>query len=177
MLTTLFNNIQSILNTRTLSRIRRNHGLEHATLHVLAERYPRQSIAGHSNPDGFWLIGDLPTEAVQSAVEEGLRRLKNGERQLAVHPNCGTNMVVAGTIAGLAGASAMFGVGKRWQDKLERLPLAAALATFGLILAQPLAIRLQENVTTSGEPGNLEVVEVIPSQQGRFKAYRIVTIG
>ena len=103
--------------------------------------------------------------------------MKNGERRLAVHPNCGTNLVVAGTIAGLAGASAMFGVGKRWQDKLERLPLAAALATFGLILAQPLAIRLQENVTTSGEPGNLEIVEVIPSQQGRFKAYRIVTIG
>ena len=177
MRTSWLSYVQSILNTRTLSRLRRNHGLEHATLHVLAERYPRQSFAGHSNPDGFWLIGNLPTEAVQSAVEEGLSRLKNGERRLAVHPNCGTNLVVAGTIAGLAGASAMFGVGKRWQDKLERLPLAAALATFGLILAQPLAIRLQENVTTSGEPGNLEIVEVIPSQQGRFKTYRIVTIG
>lgn len=161
----------------SISRIRRNHGLEHATLHILAERYPKVSMAGHSNATGFWLLGDVPTEAVESAADEALTRLRAGEHNLAVHPNCGTNFVASGAVAGVAGAAAMFGVGRRLQDKLERLPLAATLATLGLIMAQPLGLMLQEKVTTSGDPGDLEVVEIIPSTKGRIKAHRVVTRG
>ena len=58
---------QSLLDTPIISRVRRNHGLEHATLHVLAERHPGLSIAGHSNPGGFWILGDVSTEEVRSA--------------------------------------------------------------------------------------------------------------
>ena len=32
--------LDPILNLPILSRIRRNHGLEHATLHVLSRRHP-----------------------------------------------------------------------------------------------------------------------------------------
>ena len=169
--------IRSYASVVAVSRLRRNHGLEHATLHVLGERFPRQSFAGHSNLNGFWLLAELPLEAVQAAVEEGLRRLRAGDRRLAVHPNCGTNLVVGGTIAGLAGAASMLGVGPRWRDKLERLPLAASLATLGLILAQPLALKLQKELTTSGEPGELELVKILPSPRGRFTAYQVITRG
>ncbi len=162
---------------QAISRIRRNHGLEHATLHILAERYPKVSMAGHSSASGFWLLGDVSTEDVQTAVSEALSRMRAGERNLAVHPNCGTNFVASGAVAGVAGAAAMFGVGRRWQDKLERLPLAATLATLGLIMAQPLGLKLQEKVTTSGDPGDLEVVEIIPSTRGRIKAHRVITRG
>ena len=61
-------------------------------------------MAGHSTAAGFRLMGEIPTEAVQSAVEEALRRLQAGESKLAVHPNCGTNFVTAGTLSGLAAA-------------------------------------------------------------------------
>ena len=169
--------LQSLLGDDPLGRIRRNHGLEHATLHMLSKRYPRQSMAGHSSPTGFWIIGEVATEDLGSAVDEALQRLRNGERKLAVHPNCGTNFVTTGLLAGLAGALAMFGAGKRVRDKLERLPLAMFSATLTLVLTQPLGLKLQEHVTTSGDPGDLRVVEIIPTQRGRLKAHRVVTQG
>ena len=45
------------------------------------------------------LLGDVPTEQVESAVREALQRLKAGERGLAVHPNCGTNLATTGLLA------------------------------------------------------------------------------
>lgn len=171
------NAYQSIVNTPWFSRIRRNHGLEHATLHVLAKRFSGKSMAGHSDTKGFWLIGDVATEEVESAVQEALDRMKAGEKSLAVHPNCGTNFVTAGTMAGVAGAAAMFRVGPRKRDILDRFALAATLATLALVAAQPAGLFLQKHFTTSGEPGNLEVVEIIPTKRGKLKAHRIITQG
>lgn len=167
----------SILDFPPISRVRRNHGLEHATLHILAQHHPRTSMAGHSDLGGFWILGDVPTEDVQSAVDEALTRMKAGEEDLAVHPNCGTNFVTAGTMAGLAAWFALFGAGRRLRDRLERIPLATSLATVALILAQPVGLALQAHVTTSGNPGNLSVVEVIPSNQGPIPAHRVITKG
>ena len=171
------NLFQALLDVEPLARIRRNHGLEHATLHMLARRYPRQSMAGHSSPSGFWIIGDVSTEDLQAAVGEALERLQYGEHNLAVHPNCGTSFVTTGVLAGLAGALAMFGAGERVRDKLERLPLAMVMATLTLIMTQPLGLLMQERVTTSGEPGALRVVEIIPTRRGRLKAHHVITQG
>ena len=168
---------QSIIHHPILSRIRRNHGLEHATLHVLAEKHPGKSMGGHSDSKGFWLLGDIPTEGVTAAVEEALARMNAGEQHLAVHPNCGTNFATAGTFAGLAGAAAMLGVGPRKRDKLDRFALAASLATLALIVGQPAGLFFQKHFTTSGVPGGLQVVEIIPSQRGRVKAHRVITQG
>jgi hypothetical protein len=171
------NPIYSVLNQRSISRIRRNHGLEHATLTILAQRFPDTPMAGRSNTGGFWLLGEVPTEAVQEAVTEALARLKAGEHHLAVHPHCGTNYVISGSLAGLAGASAMSGVGPRFRDKLDRIPLAASLATLALIVSQPLAIMVQAHLTTSGEPGDLEVVEITAIRRGGLMAHHVITQG
>ena len=168
---------QSLVNIPWLSRLRRNHGLEHATLHVLSKRFSGKNLAGHSDTKGFWLLGDIPTEEVESAVVEALERMKAGEKNLAVHPNCGSNFATAGTMAGLAGATAMFGVGPRKRDKLDRLALAATLATLALMIAQPAGLALQRHLTTSGDPGSLEVVEITPTKRGKLKAHRIITRG
>jgi hypothetical protein len=163
------------MNSSLVLRIRRNHGLEHATLHILAARYPRLPLAGHSDWRGFWIIGDIATDELAGVVIEALQRLRNGERRLAVHPNCGTNWVTSGIFAGLAGAAAMLGSGPRFRSKLERLPLAASLATVALIAAQPLGLRIQERFTVSGDPGPLRIVEVFQVTQGRYKAHRVLT--
>jgi hypothetical protein len=168
---------ETLLGVPAISRVRRNHGLEHASLHVLSQRYPGVSLAGHSSASGFWLLGDVSTEDVRSAVDEALQRMRNGEESLAVHANCGTNFVTAGTVAGVAGALAMLGAGRRFRDKLERMPLAATLATLGLIMSQPLGMKIQERVTTSGKPGDLEVVDISPSKRGRITAHRVTTRG
>jgi hypothetical protein len=169
--------LAGFLDSPLISRVRRNHGLEHATLHILAERHPGLPMAGHSDWRGFWIVGDLETADLSSAVDEALRRMNNGESQLAVHPFCGTNMVTAGVLAGGAAALAMFGAGRRLQDKLERLPLAMSLATLALIAAQPVGMALQQQVTTSGRPGNLQVISILPKAGGRVKTHRIVTEG
>lgn len=167
--------LSSLMTTGPLARVRRNHGLEHATLHILAERFPQRPMAGHSDLGGFWIVGDVQTEELESAIYEALSRMQAGEHNLAVHPNCGTNFVTAGTLAGVAAMAALFGAGRRTRDKLERLPLAASLATFGLMLAQPAGLFLQKHVTTSGEPGNLEVLSIRPSRRGRLRSHRITT--
>lgn len=171
------NAVQSVLDYPVLSRIRRNHGLEHATLHILSQRFPRQAMAGHSDTRGFWIVGDVPTEAIQRATQEALQRMRSGESRLAIHPNCGTNFAASGILASLAAFLAMLGAGNRFRDKLERLPLVATMATLALILAQPLGFYLQERVTTSAEPGSLEVVEIKPGKRGRVVVHRVVTQG
>ena len=166
-----------ILNLAPISRLRRNHGLEHATLHVLASSHPGVRMGGYSDFNGFWLVGNLTRDQIESAAQEALQRLRVGEHQLAVHPNCGTNFATAGSLAGLAGVLGMWRVGGRRRDKLERLPVVASLATLALILAQPLGLVVQEHLTTSGEPGNLEIVEVLPGKRGRLVTHRILTRG
>jgi hypothetical protein len=173
----LFTAFQRLLETPAVSRLRRNHGLEHATLTILSQRHPNLPMAGHSTTAGFRVIGEIEAAEVQSAIEEALRRMRQGERRLAVHPNCGTNFVTSGTFAGLAGASAMLGAGKRRGDKLERLPLAITLATLALIVAYPFGMLLQEQVTTSGEPGSLELAEIRSVQRGRMFVHSVVTRG
>ncbi|MBG7609916.1 MAG: hypothetical protein IZT55_03530 [Anaerolineae bacterium] len=169
--------MQSLLDIPAVSRTRRNHGLEHAALHILAKNFPQRNLAGHSDPNGFWLIGDVPTETVSDAVHEALQRMRNGDHDLAVHPNCGTNLVTAGTLAGLAGAMGMWGAGPRKRDKLDRFPLIATLATLALMVARPLGMNLQKHITTSGDPGFLEVTKITPSKRGRLQAHRILTQG
>lgn len=166
---------ESVLSTPVIARLRRNHGLEHATLHVLSQHSPKRHLAGYSDVAGFWILGDLTTQEVQSAVAEALQRMQAGEKSLAVHPNCGTNFVTSGILASLAAFVALFGAGKRTRDWLERLPLAATLATLALIISHPLGLLIQERVTTSGQPGALEVVKVIPTRRGRMQAHRVIT--
>jgi uncharacterized protein YqhQ len=171
------NSLGSILEYPVISRVRRNHGLEHATLHILSQRHPKLPLAGHSDTRGFWVLGEVSTEDVTSAVQEAMQRMQAGEHNLAVHPNCGTNFVTSGVLASLAAFVAMFGAGRRLRDRLERLPLAASLATIALIVSQPLGLRLQERVTTSGELAGLQVVQITPSRRGRMQAHRVLTQG
>jgi hypothetical protein len=164
----------TILDIPILSRIRCNHGLEHATLTVLAQRFPNRPLAGYSFPSGFFLLGDVPTEDVRDAVVQALTRLNNGERTLAVHPNCGTNFVVSGFIVGGLTWLGMAGT-KNKRDKIERLPLVIALAILGFILSQPLGPKIQEHITTSGDPQGLTVVDIFPIRFGSFSLHRVVT--
>jgi hypothetical protein len=110
-------------------------------------------------------------------VTEALARLRGGERYLAVHPNCGTNLATYGMAAGLGAFIGMVGVGRRWRDKFERLPLVALLATLALVAAQPVAFRLQERFTTSGDPGDMIIVEIIKTRLGGLTVHRVLTKG
>jgi hypothetical protein len=169
--------MKQILENPTISRIRRNHGLEHATIHLLSEEKPGRPLAGHSDAGGFWLLGEVGTEELTEVVQQALSRMQNGERDLAVHPNCGTNFATSGVFAGFGAFLAFTGSGSKFREKLERLPLAMMFATIGLILSQPLAFKLQREVTTSGDPGELRILRVTRTTLNGRTAHRVETAG
>ena len=159
-----------------LSRTRRNHGLEHATLNLLGRSRPKQSFAGHSDGGGFWILGQIATIELNNIVLDALERLNAGQRELAIHKNCGTNLLVSGFAAGLAGAAGLIGVGKKPKDKFERIPIITALGVLALALSRPLGPVLQALLTTSGEPGSLQVVSITKHTLNGTPAHRIKTL-
>lgn len=149
---------------------RQNHGLEHATIHVLSESFPRVHLAGRAAHDGYFIYGDVPTEAVAKAAEEALARMSAGESQLAVHPRCGTNIVVAGLLAGLSSFAASFGKDRPVIDKLPRMILATTAA---MLLAQPLGPIVQERLTTSPNQLGVRIKGVKRQQFGKVIVHKV----
>ncbi|GAB4512435.1 MAG: hypothetical protein OHK0046_11930 [Anaerolineae bacterium] len=147
-----------VLDFPFIRRTRRNHALEHATIHVLTERKTRAAMAGRSSDGGFVLIGNVPTEQVEAAAQEALNRLRRGERRLALHPNCGTNLVTAGVLTTLTAYLGLGTTSKRPTG--DRLSWTMALMMLALMVSQPLGMTLQKHITTEGDPGDLEIVGV-----------------
>ena len=150
---------------------RQNHALEHATIHLLNRRHPMLRSAGLSTPYGFFVYGHVPTQDVQHAVMEALARLQNGERHLAVYPQCGTNLVTAGTLVGLVTFLTMLpGDGR---SRRERLPLVLLLSTLTLLLVQPLGPIVQEYVTTTVDHASTQVTRIERNITGKVPIHKV----
>jgi hypothetical protein len=150
-------------------------------MHVLSEHYRDLRIVGRSSLWGFYIYGNVPTEGVLAAAQEGLRRLRAGQWQAAVHPNCGSNLVVAGVLAGLGAFLTLGGLSKNqpkglWQ-RLTRLPLACTAAMLGIVLAQPLGAALQAYVTTQADVGDLHIVDVAQEKRAGIIVHHVRTGG
>jgi hypothetical protein len=159
-------NILDLVNT-----VRQNHALEHATMHLLSWHNPHTRLVGRSTPTGFLIYGLLDTQEVAGAASEALARLQQGEAHLAIHPRCGTNLVVTSVLAGTAAFGATLG---HPRSKLDRLPLALMAATVAAMIAQPLGHRVQELITTSAEVEGLYIAEVTRQERGQFVVHKIV---
>jgi hypothetical protein len=157
-----------------IARVRRNHALEHATINLLSQQFPQTSIVGRSDIGGFYLIGGLPTEAVEEISHQALERLRAGEHHLAVHKNCGTNIVTSGLLAGLASFFALAG-SKTWRDRLDRLPLALTGSLLAILVSQPLGTKAQQHLTTDSNIGELEIVQIKRRQHGSTVVHRVLT--
>ena len=147
-----------VLNLPLVRRTRRNHGLEHATITILSQRVRNLKMAGRSDTGGFVLLGDAPTDAIEDAVYEALRRMRGGEHGLAVHPNCGTNLVTTGMMTSVAAMIGLSGASRR--DAWNRLPAVLMLVMVALIFSQPLGLSLQKYLTTDGDPADLEIISI-----------------
>ncbi len=165
---TIFN---PILNLPPYLATRRNHAVEHATLKILARKYDDKSLAGHSNPTGFYLFGEIAPDDLSSAITEAMTRLRAGESDLAIHPGCGTNaatsVILPATFAFLPMQRARSNL---WRFLL--IPFALGLAVFGYLLSKPLGPWLQRNLTTEADLGNLQVMEIRPV---RKRVHRVIT--
>jgi hypothetical protein len=150
--------------TSIIDFTRKNHALEHATMTILAERYKGVRMMGHSSPAGFILVADLPTEIVTDAVLEAKRRLENGESNLAVHPNCGTNMAVSSLAGSAAAFSALGLLRKKGKNAWWHYLVATLFAVPAFLLAKPLGPKLQEKFATDPETRDM-AVRMVTSQK------------
>ena len=170
------NTLQSFLRQPAISRVRRNHGLEHATIHLLSQKYPRRSFVGRSDQGGFYIYGKVETADLYDIVEEALGRLRGGEHLLAIHANCGTNLVTSGLLAASASFVALMGSEKdTWRRRLDRLPTAILLSMGALLVAQPLGRAAQRHLTVQADPEDLELLGIHRVREDPRPFHRIVT--
>ena len=124
-------------------RIRQNHALEHATITILSGYIPDLRVSARSSSRGFIIFGDVDLGQLRRALDEALRRLQAGEAELAIHPNCGTNLAVGislaalGTLLGLASSHTR-----------TRVASTAFSSVAGVMAARPLGQLVQKHVTT-----------------------------
>ncbi|HEY6541357.1 MAG TPA: DUF6391 domain-containing protein [Ktedonobacteraceae bacterium] len=124
-------------------RIRQNHALEHATITILSGYIPELRVSARSSSRGFIIFGDVDLGQLRRALDEALRRLQAGEAELAIHPNCGTNLAVGislatmGTLLGLASSRTR-----------TRVASTAFSSVAGVMAARPLGEFVQKHVTT-----------------------------
>lgn len=150
--------------TLIIDTTRKNHALEHATMTILAERYKGVRMMGHSSPGGFILMADLPTEIVTEAVLEAKRRLENGEPNLAVHPNCGTNLAVPSLAGSVAAFSVLGLLSVKGRNAWWHYLIATLFAVPAFMLAKPYGPKLQKNFTTDPDTQNM-AVQLVTSQK------------
>jgi hypothetical protein len=157
---------------KTMDSVRRNHALEHATISILLGRLgPGVRMVGRATRNGFYIYGDVPSESVRESAKEGLARLKRGEAALAVSPLCGTNLTVAGL---LAGGCSLLAVGNR--GRLERLPNVLLSAVLAVLVAQPLGRLAQKHVTTRADVSDMEIVAIRQGGRGPARFHKIETV-
>jgi hypothetical protein len=137
--------------------VKQNHALEHATIVLLSKKFPDVRLSGISFAAGFFVFGDLPTEAVLPTAQEALNLLRTTQPELAVHERCGTNLAVSGMLTGLS-AMAVAKM-RRPYGTANNVILASTAA---LVLARPLGLLVQRHVTTQTPNSSMRILKVTP---------------
>jgi hypothetical protein len=154
--------------------MRRNHAIEHATVHILSASRSGVTLAGRSDGGGFVLYGNVSTAEVRAAVDLALARLPE-EPWLAVHPHCGTNLVVAGMVSGVASLLALWTAPReeRAGKPLEVLPRLLLAGTLAAALSQPLGPLVQRRMSTLPDVRGSRVRGIVELGRGRYRLHRV----
>lgn len=163
----LLQQLSFVPGLKEILTVRQVHALEHATVWVLAEAKQQSSqqtdaslLGGMSTEDGFYLYGEVETSQLEQAVYRALRRLTQGEWDLALHPRCGTNLSVNLLLTGGLALGMSLVLPKGPISQLLGLGLATTLANQ---LAPDMGSLAQRYLTTA-IPFNLNVVEISQTQ-------------
>jgi len=151
-------------------RVRQNHALEHATIHVLSGLRQGACVAGRSDRNGFVIYGDLDMSALALAADRALRRLQHGEAQLAVHPRCGTNLASGIVAAALLGRVAAL----LFRPRVPRWIAVVLAASTGLALSRRLGQHVQEHVTTLCDVEDAHIAGIEEDRVGGLVRHRVL---
>lgn len=136
-------------------RIRQNHALEHATVTILSRVRRGLAVSARSSSRGFVIFADLDAQLVRDCCEEALLRLRAGESELAIHPNCGTNLAVGTSLAMIGSLFALTAVRPR-----TRVASAVASSLAGIAAARPLGQVVQRHVTTLPDLHDVRIASI-----------------
>ena len=157
------------LNDLILSRrTRQNHALEHATFTIMAQMDPTFSGSARSSEHGFIIFNDVDLGLLRRAIDEALRRLQAGEAELAIHPNCGTNLAVGITMVTLGTTLGLLSEKTRF-----RVASAAASSVAGWAAARPVGEYMQKHFTTLPD---LQGVRVTDIARRKFLGYTYIDV-
>lgn len=172
--------------TQLLSRIQRNHGLEHATVHLLTEYRLPFSVQGQASLKGFRLniYGDVPENYIISAVQEAFMRMKQGHHHLAFHPDCGTMLAtsaVCATLAGQAGFLLESTIASAQEKKkapfMNSFLTATVFASVALLLSKPLGRAFQTRYTVDGDLGQMQILKIVRIQPNWMTRFFSIILG
>ena len=150
-----------------IRRTRQHHAIEHAAIHLLTARFPGQRFSGLSDSLGFTLFADVDEVDLLRAVDDAILRLQSGQTDLAIHPNCGTNLA---TTALLTTGAAL--IGNRGSGRLDRFATSLLLVLLALEVAKPLGYRLQDYTTLADVSDRLLMdIHLLPI--GGKRLYRV----
>jgi len=157
---------------KLVNAVRRNHALEHATITLmLAEQGPMR-VVGRAGFDGFYVYANVTREKLEGFAHQALERLQHGEASLAVSPLCGTNIAVAGILAGMGSYVAINTSGKGGFDAISRAVTAGMLA---VVASQPVGRLVQKHYTTSPDLEGVRIVSVDPVGSGNLGVHKVRT--
>jgi hypothetical protein len=135
--------------------VKQNHALEHATIVLLSRKYPEVRFAGISFAAGFFVFGDVPTEAILPAAQEALTLLRTTSPELAIHERCGTNLAVTAMVTGI---SAMTVARMRRPFGSVNNVILATMAA--MIASRPLGLTVQRYITTQTPNQSMTISDV-----------------
>ncbi len=145
---------------------RQHHALEHATLRILARQVADLDlVGGFSDPGGFVLFGNLTQSQVEVAVARAVEALREGQTELAIHPNCGTNLLTQAVLSLCLAYTVL-----NFRRRLSLTAIVVALVGFVAIslFSKALGERLQEFTTLADvrdrQVGEIYGIEVLGRQ-------------
>lgn len=150
-----------------VAHTRRNHALEHATVHILSRGHTNLKVVGRTTPSGFYLYGDLDTAEVERAARQAVVELAT-DPDLAVHARCGTNLAVTALAAGFA---AFVATASTRRPRLSLLPQALLASLSATLLAQPLGALVQRDITTSPDVAGASIGDLKSQPMGNTAGF------
>ncbi|MCA9465996.1 MAG: hypothetical protein KC643_11215 [Nitrospira sp.] len=150
-----------IKSLRLTLQKRRNHALEHGTIHCFFHKHgQKKKVSGRAKADGFRIAGIHSTKEIREAFAEFLSLNKQEQWKMAISTRCGSMLVIAQGIGIISLLSALifFGV---WQPSPPTiaLTLGAQLLLF-LGLRYPLGRLLQKHRLLSLDFEDAKILDI-----------------
>ena len=168
------NRLKKLAAITPIAKTRKNHALEHTTINLLESASPGRSYSGYSIPTGFWILGHSDIQKVQETVDLALAKLRNGQKNLAIHPSCGTNLMMSGLLTAIGALVALRGT-KKESERISRLSSLVLVSGAMLQLSKPLGPWVQANITVDPDMTGMAVTGIDTGEIGDIPYYFVRT--